>query len=112
MDNPRNQSALNGGEDETLAQVSSETIDDVDEEAVVSINVDRLFEEHLGAFGRYQAVWYVLLCLPCVFSAAFTLAPVFAAAVPNYRCKIDACDSTQDPLYQVFLHFRTHLRAG
>ncbi len=53
----------------------------------------------MGPFGRFQRVFYFLLCLLPIFTMFVTMAPAFVAATPKHRCKIPDCDST-DPKYE------------
>ncbi|VDM58672.1 unnamed protein product [Angiostrongylus costaricensis] len=52
---------------------------------------DLLLEQHLGKFGRYQVLQFVLLSLPVVFVAMHVMSWTFVAAPPSlfqppYRC--------------------------
>lgn len=59
------------------------------------LEVDAVLAE-VGEFGRYQALTYLLLCLPVLFSAANSLTYVFTAGVPPYRCRVPGCDASDD----------------
>lgn len=59
------------------------------------LEVDAVLAE-VGEFGRYQALTYLLLCLPVLFSAANSLTYVFTAGVPPYRCRVPGCDADDD----------------
>lgn len=56
------------------------------------INLDQVLED-VGPFGVYQKTLYFMLCLPCTLTAFVTLASVFTAAIPPYRCFIPSCDT-------------------
>ena len=58
------------------------------------INLDRVLDD-VGQFGRYQKVFYVLLCLPAVFTSYVTLSSVFTQATPEFRCVVPLCDAAE-----------------
>ncbi|KAL1506268.1 hypothetical protein ABEB36_005662 [Hypothenemus hampei] len=60
---------------------------------------DMLLE--LGELGRYQIIMYFLVCLPVLFGAANSLSYVFTAGVPDYRCYIPECETSNDTSYDV-----------
>nr|CAD7399801.1 unnamed protein product [Timema cristinae] len=61
------------------------------------MDLDKVLVE-LGQCGRFQITNYILICLPIIFSAMFTLTFVFTAGDVAYRCKVPECD-TVDPEY-------------
>ena len=52
-----------------------------------------------GEFGKYQKVFFFLLCLPVMFCASTTLLNSFAIAKPPSRCFVHGCD-TENSTYQ------------
>ncbi len=46
---------------------------------------DELLFTHLGEFGRYQRVQFLLVCLPTIFTAMHALSWTFTAAHVDYR---------------------------
>jgi len=41
--------------------------------------------KHLGQFGRFQLIIFVLICLPMMFHAMFSVTYVFTAATVTHR---------------------------
>ncbi|XP_069944329.1 organic cation transporter protein isoform X1 [Cherax quadricarinatus] len=72
----------------------------------MAVNVDDVFKE-IGDFGSYQKRIYFLLCLPILFVGAGSLAYVFIAAAPEYRCLVPKCDINRtNPTYnESFIYF-------
>ena len=64
-----------------------------------NLDFDDVLKE-TGGFGRYQKVFYVLLCLPAMFTATITLSNTFTTAEPNTRCDIPSCDDKFMPQYE------------
>ncbi|KAK6034968.1 transporter, major facilitator family protein [Cooperia oncophora] len=50
------------------------------------ISFDTLLEQHLGNFGRYQLLQFVLLCLPTIFVAMHVMSWAFVAVPPPLTC--------------------------
>lgn len=48
------------------------------------IDLDEVLTE-IGQFGRFQVRQYVLMTIPIIFNAFFTLSYVFTAGNVNYR---------------------------
>ncbi|XP_063709471.1 organic cation transporter protein-like [Culicoides brevitarsis] len=57
------------------------------------IDLDVILTE-LGSFGKFQCINFFLICIPIIFNAVFTLSYIFTAGVPNHRCAIPECEST------------------
>ncbi|TMS37400.1 hypothetical protein L596_004337 [Steinernema carpocapsae] len=49
---------------------------------------DELLFSHLGEFGRYQKVQFLLVCLPTIFTAMHALSWTFSAAHLPHRCRL------------------------
>ncbi|KAL9908317.1 organic cation transporter protein isoform X1 [Glossina fuscipes] len=47
---------------------------------------------HIGQFGKFQINILLLICIPMMFSAIFSVAYVFTAGTVIYRCNITECD--------------------
>ena len=56
-----------------------------------NLDFDEVLKE-TGGFGKYQKTFYVLLCLPAMFTATITLSNTFTTAEPKNRCDIPSCD--------------------
>ena len=63
-----------------------------------SLDYDEVLTE-INGFGKYQITFYLLLCLPAMFTATITLANTFVTAQPNHRCDIRFCDDKLNPQY-------------
>ncbi|KAK5976963.1 Membrane transporter [Trichostrongylus colubriformis] len=50
------------------------------------ITFDKLLEQNLGNFGRYQLLQFVLLCLPTIFVAMHVMSWTFVAVTPTITC--------------------------
>jgi len=61
---------------------------------VKNLDLDKLLSGHIGEFGRYQKLIYLLVCLPSIFTAIFSLGSVFTAATPLHRCQVPHCDNS------------------
>ncbi|KAH8270396.1 hypothetical protein KR018_009667 [Drosophila ironensis] len=55
--------------------------------------------KHLGQFGRFQLIIFVLICLPMMFHAMFSVTYVFTASTVTHRCYIAECDSQDSSYY-------------
>ncbi|KAH8325279.1 hypothetical protein KR067_001536 [Drosophila pandora] len=61
--------------------------------------------KHLGQFGRFQLIIFVLICLPMMFHAMFSVTYVFTAATVTHRCQISECDSADSSYYENHTEF-------
>ncbi|XP_030571482.1 solute carrier family 22 member 4-like [Drosophila novamexicana] len=59
----------------------------------------------IGQFGRFQIINYVLLCVPMVFNAFFSISYVFTASTVEHRCNITQCDSPASSYEESWLNF-------
>ncbi|XP_017072487.1 organic cation transporter protein-like [Drosophila eugracilis] len=59
----------------------------------------------IGQFGRYQIINYVLLCLPMLFNAFFSISYVFTASTVVHRCNVPQCDSPTSAYEEDWLNF-------
>ncbi|ALC44949.1 CG7458, partial [Drosophila busckii] len=59
----------------------------------------------IGQFGRFQIINYVLLCVPMVFNAFFSISYVFTASPVVHRCNITQCDSPSSLYEAPWLNF-------
>ncbi|XP_016976584.2 organic cation transporter protein [Drosophila rhopaloa] len=55
--------------------------------------------KHLGQFGRFQLIIFMLICLPMMFHAMFSVTYVFTAATVTHRCNVTECDFPGTPYY-------------
>lgn len=47
-------------------------------------NLDAILTE-VGDFGKFQVITYLLICIPCAFSATMVVNYMFAANTLDYR---------------------------
>ncbi|XP_016959571.1 organic cation transporter protein [Drosophila biarmipes] len=59
----------------------------------------------IGQFGRYQIINYVLLCVPMLFNAFFSISYVFTASTVVHRCNVPECDSLSSAYEEDWLNF-------
>ncbi|KAH8372352.1 hypothetical protein KR093_011190, partial [Drosophila rubida] len=64
----------------------------------------------IGQFGRYQIINYVLLCVPMVFNAFFSISYVFTASTVVHRCNITQCDSPSSLYEEDWLNFTVPIK--
>lgn len=83
-------SGIDDGEDTPLLETCEASLEGLD--------IDRLFVDKLGQFGRYQRWQYLLVCIPAAFTSAITMASVFTAYSPRHRC-LTMCDDSVLPEY-------------
>ncbi|KAH8305803.1 hypothetical protein KR059_011045 [Drosophila kikkawai] len=56
--------------------------------------------KHLGQFGRFQLIIFLLICLPMMFHAMFSVTYVFTASTVTHRCDIEECDTPDSKFYE------------
>ncbi|XP_017022887.1 solute carrier family 22 member 3-like [Drosophila kikkawai] len=66
----------------------------------------------IGQFGRFQITNYLLLCLPIICNAFYSISYVFTASEVAYRCNITQCDTLGSSYEEPFLNFTTPQRHG
>ncbi|KAH8325284.1 hypothetical protein KR067_001574, partial [Drosophila pandora] len=66
----------------------------------------------IGQFGRFQISNYLLLCLPIICNAFYSISYVFTAGQVPHRCNITQCDSLETGYDEPFLNFTTPHRHG
>ncbi|XP_020817424.1 putative transporter B0252.3 isoform X2 [Drosophila serrata] len=66
----------------------------------------------IGQFGRFQITNYLLLCLPIICNAFYSISYVFTASEVAYRCNITQCDTLESSYDEPFLNFTTPQRHG
>ncbi|XP_017072280.1 solute carrier family 22 member 3-like [Drosophila eugracilis] len=66
----------------------------------------------IGQFGRFQIFNYLLLCLPIICNAFYSISYVFTASDVLHRCNIIQCDSLDTSYEAPFLNFTTPQRHG
>ncbi|KAH8239680.1 hypothetical protein KR032_006727, partial [Drosophila birchii] len=66
----------------------------------------------IGQFGRFQMINYLLLCLPIICNAFYSISYVFTASEVAYRCNITQCDTLRSSYDEPFLNFTTPQRHG
>ncbi|KAH8404448.1 hypothetical protein KR222_002071 [Zaprionus bogoriensis] len=60
------------------------------------VSLDSILK-YIGQFGRFQLVIFMLICLPMMFHAMFSVTYVFTAGTVMHRCNISECDSANSP---------------
>ncbi|XP_067647003.1 solute carrier family 22 member 3-like isoform X2 [Eurosta solidaginis] len=58
-----------------------------------------------GQFGRFQLLNYVLLCIPMIFNAFFSISYAFTASTVVHRCNVTQCDSPTSGYYEPWLNY-------
>ncbi|KRK05398.1 uncharacterized protein Dyak_GE27901 [Drosophila yakuba] len=58
--------------------------------------------KHLGQFGRFQLIIFLLICLPMMFHAMFSVTYVFTAATVTHRCSVEECDLPGSNYYELY----------
>ncbi|EDW44438.1 GM22419 [Drosophila sechellia] len=66
----------------------------------------------IGQFGRFQVFNYLLLCLPIICNAFYSISYVFTAGDVPHRCNITLCDGLDSRYEEPFLNFTTPQRHG
>ncbi|XP_017013541.2 organic cation transporter 1-like isoform X1 [Drosophila takahashii] len=66
----------------------------------------------IGQFGRFQIFNYILLCLPIICNAFYSISFVFTAGDVLHRCNITQCDGLDTSYDEAFLNFTTPQRHG
>ncbi|SPP76405.1 organic cation transporter protein [Drosophila guanche] len=61
--------------------------------------------KHLGQFGRFQLMIFMLICLPMMFHAMFSVTYVFTASTVTHRCHITECDSPESAYIEPWTEF-------
>ncbi|BFF96915.1 solute carrier family 22 member 3-like [Drosophila madeirensis] len=61
----------------------------------------------IGQFGRFQITNYLLLCLPIICNAFYSISYIFTAGIMDHRCNITQCDSLESSYSALFLNFTT-----
>ncbi|XP_017134832.1 solute carrier family 22 member 3-like [Drosophila miranda] len=66
----------------------------------------------IGQFGRFQVTNYLLLCLPIICNAFYSISYIFTASNVAHRCNITQCDSSDSSYSAPFLNFTTPQSRG
>ncbi|KAH8404444.1 hypothetical protein KR222_002044, partial [Zaprionus bogoriensis] len=93
---------------ESARTSNGHAIGDSERQAEASASEDNSLDAilvRIGQFGRYQIINYVLLCVPMVFNAFFSISYVFTASTVVHRCNITQCDSPSSPYDADWLNF-------
>ncbi|XP_039489416.1 solute carrier family 22 member 3-like isoform X1 [Drosophila santomea] len=61
----------------------------------------------IGQFGPFQVFNYILLCLPIICNAFYSISYVFTAGDVPHRCNITLCDGLDSRYEEQFLNFTT-----
>lgn len=76
--------AASGSESPSTANGHANESENVEAAAADDNSLDAILVR-IGQFGRYQIVNYVLLCVPMVFNAFFSISYVFTASTVVHR---------------------------
>lgn len=60
---------------------------------------------HIGQFGKYQMLNYLILALPMFLNSIFSVTYVFTASSVLHRCNITECDSTGSSFHEPWVNF-------
>ncbi|XP_060659361.1 LOW QUALITY PROTEIN: solute carrier family 22 member 7-like [Drosophila nasuta] len=60
---------------------------------------------NIGQCGRFQIINYVMLCLPIICNAVYSLSYVFTASSVGHRCSISECDNLTSKFIEPWLNF-------
>ncbi|XP_034109590.1 solute carrier family 22 member 7-like [Drosophila albomicans] len=60
---------------------------------------------NIGQCGRFQIINYVMLCLPIICNAIYSLSYVFTASSVGHRCSISECDNLTSKFIEPWLNF-------
>lgn len=59
----------------------------------------------IGQLGNYQIKYYMLLSIPMMFNAIFSLTYIFTAGSVEYRCNITECDTSITQYNEPWINF-------
>lgn len=59
----------------------------------------------IGQFGNFQIKSYLLLSIPMMFNAIFSLTYIFTAGSVDYRCNISECDTPTTLYNEPWINF-------
>lgn len=60
---------------------------------------------HIGQFGKYQMLNYLVLALPMFLNSIFSVTYVFTASSVTHRCNITECDSVGSNFQESWVNF-------
>ncbi|XP_062134526.1 organic cation transporter-like protein [Drosophila sulfurigaster albostrigata] len=60
---------------------------------------------NIGQCGRFQIINYVMLCLPIICNAFYSVSYVFSASTVGHRCSISECDNLTSKFIEPWLNF-------
>ncbi|XP_017484751.1 PREDICTED: organic cation transporter protein [Rhagoletis zephyria] len=66
----------------------------------------------IGQFGRFQLFNYVLLCIPMIFNAFFSISYVFTASTVVHRCNVTQCDSSASAYNEPWLNYTIPMKGS
>ncbi|KAH8307305.1 hypothetical protein KR044_009705, partial [Drosophila immigrans] len=59
----------------------------------------------IGQFGRFQIINYLMLCLPIICNAFYSISYAFTASNVVHRCSISQCDNISSKFIEPWLNF-------
>ncbi|XP_011196030.1 organic cation transporter protein [Zeugodacus cucurbitae] len=98
--------AINHATPETLANENKASAKGDDDCTLDGILV------RIGQFGRFQLFNYVLLCIPMIFNAFFSISYVFTASTVVHRCNVTQCDSASSAYYEPWLNYTIPMKGA
>ncbi|XP_034108685.1 organic cation transporter protein [Drosophila albomicans] len=99
--------------DESSTTSNGHAVESATENVEASTSEDNSLDAilvRIGQFGRYQIINYVLLCVPMVFNAFFSISYVFTASTVVHRCNITQCDSPSSLYEEPWLNFTVPIK--
>ncbi|KAH8307302.1 hypothetical protein KR044_009704, partial [Drosophila immigrans] len=108
-----NANGVVGANESCTASSNGHGVDAATENVEASTSEDNSLDAilvRIGQFGRYQIINYVLLCVPMVFNAFFSISYVFTASTVVHRCNITQCDSPSSLYEEPWLNFTVPIK--
>lgn len=59
----------------------------------------------IGQFGKFQVIIFLLICIPMMFNAIFSVTYVFTASTVVHRCNITECDTAESRYNEPWTEF-------
>ncbi|XP_055855557.1 solute carrier family 22 member 3-like [Episyrphus balteatus] len=66
----------------------------------------------IGQFGKFQLINYLLICIPMLFNAIFSVTYVFTASTVVHRCRVPECDGPESSYLEPWTDFSIPLKTG
>ncbi|XP_055906955.1 solute carrier family 22 member 3-like [Eupeodes corollae] len=66
----------------------------------------------IGQFGKFQLINYLLICIPMLFNAIFSVTYVFTASTVVHRCRVPECDGPDSAYLEPWTEFSIPTKSG